>query len=392
LGRGNECYSCRLSYMEVTMRKLLLTFLLFNAMNAHAVIAAPDFDVTSYILIDADSGVVLAEKNADKRIEPASVTKMMSAYVVDEALVNGEISPNHWVLISQNAAQVEGTRMGVTPNSKVRVEDLYKGMIIVSGNDASIALAEFIAGSEKDFSVLMNEEAARLGMVNSNFMNATGLPNADHYSTARDLAVLSRALIKDYPDLYPQYSEESFTYKGEKKPNSNVLLKMDPSVDGIKTGYTKAAGYCLVSSAKRGDMRLIAVVMGSKTLEGRSDYSLSLLNYGFDNYETHKLYAANTPVSSLPLWMGQENQFNVGVTEDLYVTIPRGEYQNIQASLNVPPVVKAPVAQQQTYGNLQLTLHQQTLIDKPLVALNPVAEGAWWKNTYDYFKLAFVES
>jgi len=351
--------------------------------------AAPLLDVSAYTLLDADSGDTLAAQDTDKRLEPASLTKMMTAYVIDQAIANGRIQRDQLVPISEKAWRMEGSRMFVKVNTEVPVADLLKGVIIQSGNDASVALAEFIAGTEEAFSDLMNQEAQRLGMTNTHFMNATGLPDDNHYTTAHDLAILARALIKDFPESYPLYAEKWFSYNNIKQSNRNLLLWRDNTVDGIKTGHTDAAGYCLVSSAKRGDMRLIAVILGAKSSNARAEQSSKLLTYGFRFYETHKVYAANTSVSTPRVWMGQAKQVAVGLNDDLYITIPRGEYSHLSAALNLPDIIKAPVEQHKIYGNLVLTLDGKTVAEKPLVALESVVKGGWWKNTQDYIKLSF---
>jgi len=351
--------------------------------------AVPQLDVASYMLMDSGSGDILGQQNADERLEPASLTKMMTAYVVDRAVASGKISLDQMVPVSEKAWRMEGSRMFINVNTEVSVRELLKGVIIQSGNDASVALAEFVAGSEEGFSQLMNEEASRLGMTNSHFVNATGLPAANHYSSAHDLAILGRALVQDFPESYPFYAEKEFTYNNIKQSNRNLLLWRDNSVDGIKTGFTDAAGYCLVSSAQRDGMRLIAVIMGSKSTKARAEQSSQLLTYGFRFYETRELYAANAIISSPRVWMGEKKEVNLGLADNLYLTIPRGQYDNIQATVKLNDVIKAPVGENESYGNLVLTLDGKTLVDKPLIALENVPKGSWWNNASDYVKLSF---
>ena len=344
--------------------------------------AAPHFDVASYVLIDATTGEVLAAQQEHRQIMPASTTKIMTAYIVDQAIANGQISKDQLVPISRKAADIDGTRMLNGVHTEVPVEVLYQGMVIQSGNDASIALAEFIAGDTDNFSVLMNQEAARSGMRNTHFVNPNGLPDPGHYSSAYDMAILTRALINEFPESYEYYSQKSFTYKGYTKDNTNLLLKNDPTVDGVKTGYTIAAKHCLVSSAKRGDMRLIAVVMGAKSSPARNKQSQELLDYGFRYYETVKIYEANETVVELPLTNGKKKQLAVGLAEDLWVTIPRGEYDDLLATVDVPDIIQAPVTKDQQEGLLILTLNNKDIAEKPIYALESVEEASWWQKLF----------
>jgi len=349
----------------------------------------PTLPVASYLLMDTNSGDIIAQQNPDERLAPASLTKMMTAYVVDRALESGKISLDQMVPVSETAWKAEGSRMFIDVNTEVSVKDLLKGVIIQSGNDASIALAEFVAGSQESFAQLMNEEAARLGMTNSHFVNATGLPAEDHYSSAHDLAILGRTLIHDFPESYPFYAEKEFTYNGIKQGNRNLLLWTDNTVDGIKTGFTDAAGYCLVSSAQRDGMRLVAVIMGAKSPKARADQSRQLLTYGFRFYETRKLYAANTAINSPKVWMGEKKEVGLGLAEALYITIPRGQYDNIESSIKLEETLKAPIVENANYGHLILTLDGKTLLEKPLVALESVPKGSWFGNAMDYVKMSF---
>jgi serine-type D-Ala-D-Ala carboxypeptidase (penicillin-binding protein 5/6) len=349
---------------------------------------APKLDVYAYILIDADSGMVLAEHNADKRLHPASITKMMTSYIVDEQIRDGKIRKDQRVPVSRNAVSVQRVRMFHKPTNEPTVEDLVQGVSIQSANDASVALAEFIAGSEDAFVDMMNDKAEDLGMRNTRFANPHGLTESNHYSSARDLSILARALVNDFPETYPKYSRKSFTYKGQKKKNPNLLLWWDESVDGIKTGYTHAAKFCLASSAKRGDMRLIAVVLGSKTVKARTQQSQALLDYGFRYYETQKVHEAYVPVSEARIWMGNKKRVELGLEDDLYVTLPKGEFDHMNIAFNVNSDIKAPVLEKQPCGHLAVKVNEEVIDEKPLVALEPVKKGGWWRMTADRFRLS----
>lgn len=359
-----------------------------SAHEIYQVPPAPRFDVYSYILVDANSGIVLAEQNPDKRLHPASITKMMTAYIVDQEIKAGRIKKNQRVPITNNAVRVERVRMFHKPTNEPTVEDLVYGVSVQSANDASVALAEFISGSEDEFVNRMNREARRLGMKNTRFANPHGLTEDNHYSSARDLAILARALINDFPETYPKYSKKSFTYKGVRKSNPNLLLWWDDSVDGIKTGYTRAAKFCLASSAKRDDMRLIAVVLGSKSVKARTQQSQELLDYGFEYYETRKLQDANTPVSKARIWMGDKKRIEVGVPDDWYVTVPKGEFDNLDFEFHVNNGMKAPVAEKQQCGNVEVKLDKKVIDQKPLVALEPAKKGGWLRVVSDRFRLS----
>lgn len=350
---------------------------------------APAVAAKGYILQDFHSGHVLAEKNADERLEPASLTKLMTAYAVFHDLRSGKLQLSDTVRISRKAWRTPGSRMFVEVDTEVPVEDLLKGMIIQSGNDASVALAEHIAGSEETFALMMNEYARDLGMLSTHFVNATGLPDAEHYSTARDLALLTRALIREFPEYYRWYSEKSYTWNKIQQYNRNRLLWSDDSVDGVKTGHTDAAGYCLVSSAQRGDMRLISVIMGTRSEEARAQESLKLLNYGYRFFETRLLYSAAQPIKTMRVWKGKENAVPLGVAEELYVTLPRGQYDKLQASLTVERFIEAPAQKGQRYGTVNLRMGEQTIAERPLVALQEVPEGNLWRKVVDGLMLMF---
>jgi D-alanyl-D-alanine carboxypeptidase (penicillin-binding protein 5/6) len=352
--------------------------------EAYNIPAPPKINAASYILIDADTGIVLGEQQADKRVEPASTTKIMTSYLVDKTLQAGKIHEDDLVSISANAERAEGSRMYLKADTSVPLDVLHEGMVVVSGNDASIALAEHISGDTENFSVLMNEQAKSLGMKNSNYVNPNGLPAPKHYTTARDMAILGRAVIHDFPETYSQYSQASFSYNGFKKDNSNALLKQKNGVDGIKTGYTRAAKYCLVASAKRGDMRLIAVVMGAKSIKSRNDQIMQLFSYGFENYETHQVYAADSVITTLPIKRGEKEEFTVGVMDDIYITIPRGAYQDVESSISVPNYVLAPVEKDQRFGDIVFTWNDETLAESQIYAQESVDKGSWWQNSKQY--------
>lgn len=377
--------------MKIIIKSFCLGVLFFSFLplaSGADVPKAPRLDVYAYILIDADSGMVLAEQNADKRLHPASITKMMTSYIVDEQIRDGKIRKNERVPVSRNAVSVQRVRMFHKPTNEPTVEDLVQGVSIQSANDASVALAEFIAGSEDNFVAMMNAKAAQLGMVNTRFANPHGLTESNHYSSARDLSILARALVHDFPDTYPKYSKKSFMYNGERKKNPNLLLWWDDTVDGIKTGYTHAAKFCLASSAKRGDMRLIAVVLGSKSVKARTQQSQTLLDYGFKYYETQKIHDAQTPVFEARIWMGNKKRVEVGLEDDLYVTLPKGEFDKVDIAFNVHNDIKAPVAEQQQCGHLAVSLDEKVIHQEPLVALEPVKKGGWWRMTADRFRLS----
>ena len=347
----------------------------------------PKLAAKSYYLVDFASGTVLAESSADRRVEPASLTKLMTAYVVFKALQDGRIKIDDEAPVSERAWRMDGTRMFIELNSRVKVEDLLRGMLIQSGNDASVALAEHVAGSEDAFVAAMNEYAAVLGLQNTAYRNPTGLPARGHYSTARDLAVLAKAVIAEFPDYYGLAAEREFSYNGIKQHNRNALLWRDPSVDGIKTGYTHAAGYCLVSSAQRDGMRLIAVILGAETAKVRNSGGQTLLNYGFEHYETHKLYSAGQQISVARVWGGQPERASLGLVNDLFVTIPRGRYAALSASMDLPIDLVAPLQPGTPVGEVKVLLADTLLSNIPLVALQQVVEGGLWTKLRDEIHL-----
>ena len=349
----------------------------------------PSMNASSYLLMDYDSGRILAEKNADERLAPASLTKMMTAYLVDKAVHDGDIGLDDMVTVSKKAWQMKGSLMFIEVGENVSVKNLLKGLIIQSGNDASVALAEHIAGSESAFAEYMNHQAQLLGMTNTNFMNATGWPHPDHYSTARDLATLAQAMIRDFPESYRYYRERTFTYNDIPQRNRNKLLRRDESVDGIKTGHTEEAGYCLVASAKRGDMRLISSLLGATSEDARFESSLSLLNYGFRFYETHRLYQANEVLKTGRIWYGNQEQVSMGVDRDIYITIPRGRYRNLDASMEVDSEISAPVVRGQQLGRVNIKLDDEIIVSEDIVSMQSVEEGSLFVRVLDSIKLMF---
>ncbi len=349
----------------------------------------PALAASSFYLLDFESGHVLAEKNPDQRLEPASITKLMTAYLVDRALLDGDITLDELVTVSKKAWRMKGSLMFIEVGEKVSVEDLLKGLIIQSGNDASVALAEHIAGSESAFVGYMNHQAQLLGMSNTNFTNSTGWPHPEHYSTARDIATLSRAVIRDFPKSYGYYKERKFTYNNIAQPNRNKLLKLDSSVDGLKTGHTDAAGYCLVASAKRDEMRLISVLLGAKSENARSQASLALLNYGFRFFETHKLYQPEETLKTARVWYGALEQVTLGVEQDIHITIPRGRYRDLKASIEIDSKISAPIAEGQALGRVNVTLDDKVIVSENLVARQAVVKGSLIVRALDSIKLMF---
>ena len=366
----------------VSLRLLVPTHSL-QAASPIFIPAAPSVAGTSYFLMDFDSSRVLAEKDPDKRVSPASLTKIMTVYVVFRELKAGHLTLDEKVTISKNAWQTGGSKMFVEVNKQVSIEDLLQGVIIQSGNDACVALAEHIAGSEQTFAAMMNEQASRLGMANSHFENATGLPNPDHYSSAHDLALLAQAVIRDFPEYYRWDSQKEFTYNNITQKNRNLLLWRDESVDGLKTGYTEDAGYCMVASAKREDMRLISVVMGTSSPIARANESQSLLNYGFRFFETHKLYGAGDQLAETRVRKGEKSQLAVGLAEDLYVTAPRRHFNELKAETEIDKVIVAPISKGATVGTVNVTLADKVITSKRLVALDSVPEGGFFRRLYD---------
>ncbi|MBL4679196.1 MAG: D-alanyl-D-alanine carboxypeptidase [Pseudomonadales bacterium] len=367
-------------------------FWLTSSMAAPQIIpAAPQLAAEGYLLIDADTGKVLVEYNSQQRLPPASLTKIMTSYIASSELINGTLKLNEDVDVSERAWRTGGSRMFIQEGTKVKVEDLLNGIIIQSGNDASVALAEHIAGNEDAFADVMNQQAQLLGMTDTHYMNATGLPNEEHYTTAADLAKLTIALIKDYPEYYKRYSEKYFTYNDIRQPNRNQLLWRDKSVDGVKTGHTSAAGYCLVSSAVRNGMRLVSVVMGSKSEEARAVESQRLLSYGFRYYETLNLYKADETLKTVRAWRGQVSNIDLGLAEGITITIPRGAKKNLEASMDIQQVIKAPIKKGQAVGKLTIMSGELLVAEVDLVALVNLEEGGFFSRLWDAIALFFTE-
>ncbi|GKT12686.1 MAG: serine-type D-Ala-D-Ala carboxypeptidase [Thiomicrorhabdus sp.] len=360
-----------------------------NIAMPHVVPSAPTIAGSAFLLMDFNSGHVLAEKNANQRVEPASLTKIMTGFVVINELSNGNMSMTDMVTISQKAWKMPGSKMFIEVGKQVSVENLIKGMVIQSGNDASVALAEMIAGSEEVFAQLMNKYAASLGMTGTNFMNATGLPHPEHYTTANDLAILTKALITKFPEEYKWYSEKKFTFNGITQYNRNKLLWQDQTVDGLKTGHTESAGYCLVASALREKTRLISVVLGTNSAKKRIQETQKLLNYGFRFFETHKLYSAEQHLNDAVVWEGTRNLIGVGTQSDLYITIPRGQYKNITIESTVQKDIIAPIQKGQVLGAIHISLDNEIIVERPLVALSDIEEGSFFKKVFDQIKLFF---
>lgn len=357
---------------------------------------APSIDAKSYILIDANSGKVLAEKNADTRLAPASLTKLMSLYVISSTLRSGTIHLDDKAPISTKAWKTGGSRMFVKAGDAVPVKDLMQGIVVASGNDATVAMAEYVAGTEDAFTSIMNAQAKNLRMNNSHFQDSTGLPNPAQYSTARDLATLARAITQTYPEDYKLFSEKSFTYNNIHQSNRNLLLWRYQYADGLKTGHTDDAGYCLVSSAVKEGTRLISVVMGAPSVKARTDDSISLLTYGYRFFETRKLYNANTALTRARVWKGINKETALGVTQDFYVTLPAGQIKNIQANINLNKSIKAPIIKGQSYGTLNIVLNGQVLASQPLIALDNNPKGGFFRGMADSlsynYKKAFSPS
>ncbi len=349
----------------------------------------PALNADSYFLMDFDSGRVLAEKDADKRVEPASITKLMTAYLVDKAIADGDVKLDDLVTISEKAWRMKGSKMFIEVGKQISVEDLMKGLIIQSGNDATIALAEHIAGSETAFAGYMNHQAEVLGMTNSRFENATGWPTEGHYSTAHDIAILTQAVIRDFPETYRIYKEKEYTFNSIRQFNRNRLLWRDNSVDGVKTGHTEAAGYCLVASAIRGDMRLISVVLGADSDKARTQNSQSLLNYGYRYFETHLLYSANETLQTARIWYGDQEQIALGVENDIHITIPRGRYRDLQASMEIDSEINAPVTRGREMGVVNVKLDDELIVSENIVAIHAVNDGGLLVKALDSIKLMF---
>jgi D-alanyl-D-alanine carboxypeptidase (penicillin-binding protein 5/6) len=351
--------------------------------------APPIIGANSYLVIDGQTGHELASLNPDEALAPASLTKLMTTYVVFTALKDGQVHLDDEVTVSEKAWRTEGSRMFIEVGTRVSIQQLLLGMIVQSGNDASVALAEHIAGTEAVFAELMNQHAATLGMHSSHFRNSTGLPAEGHTTTARDLATLARALIEEFPDYYPWHAVKEFTYNDIKQSNRNSLLWRDPSVDGLKTGHTDDAGYCLIASAKRKDMRIISVVLGTSSTKARSDGSQALLNYGFRFFETRLLFKAGDEVTSARIWKSENENSRLGVMEDLYITVRRGAYDQLESTLDIPAIVEAPLSAGQPVAQLKIRLGDEELLRTPLRALDDNPIGSIWQRARDSISLWF---
>ena len=380
----------RSSSFSLVLSLFLSLFVIPTLSIAQQLPTPPALAAKSWLLVEAGSGQELASQGADDRLEPASLTKLMTAYLTFSALKQGTIKTDQSIVVSEKAWKAQGSRMFIQVNTQVKIEDLIKGMIVQSGNDACVALAETIAGSEESFAEMMNQQAKKLGMKSTNFKNAAGLPDPDHYTTARDLATLTAALIRDFPEDYAKYySMKEFRYNNITQPNRNRLLWLDPTVDGVKTGHTDAAGYCLISSAKRGPRRLISVVLGAKSDAVRAQESLKLLNYGFQAYDAVKLYAKNDAVSNLKVWKGTEKTVKAGFTEDFIMVVPKGFGPRIKSELQSQQPLIAPVAQGQVVGTMKVSLDDKPYGEFPVVAIEAVPVAGIFGRAIDTIRLWF---
>lgn len=378
------------SFIVKAWLTLLLVFCQSHLAVAQlAVPPPPEVAARGYILMDFNSGRVLAESKSAERMEPASLTKIMTSYVIFKEIEAGHVKLGDMVTISERAWRMEGSRSFMRVGTQVPVEILLKGMIVQSGNDASVALAEHVAGGEEVFASLMNQQAQALGMTGTHFVNATGLPDPQHYTTARDMALLTRALIRDFPEHYKWHAIREFTYNNITQHNRNKLLWRNKYVDGVKTGHTESAGYCLVASAEQSGMRLISVVLGTTGENERAHESEKLLGYGFRFFETRRLYSALQALSTVRIWKGEVEQLSLGLPQDLYLTIPRGSYDELRAEMRVQNPIIAPAAKGQRYGSVNITLQGEPVVAQSLVALSAVAEGSLLQRAMDEVRLWF---
>jgi len=371
---------------------VLLVFVFTSSAYAQTAMPAPAppiIGAKSYLIIDAETGRELASLDPDSPLAPASLTKLMTTYVVFAALKQGQIALADEVTISEKAWRTPGSRMFVEVGKRVSIEDLLLGLIVQSGNDAGVALAEHIAGTESVFAQMMNQFAQQLGMLSSNFLNATGLPAEGHVTTARDLATLARAMIEEFPDYYAWHAVKEFTFNDIKQSNRNKLLWRDSSVDGLKTGHTDDAGYCLVASAQRDGMRIVSVVLGTSSEKARADGSQALLNYGFRFFETRLLYKAGEEVTTARVWKSANLTSRLGVLEDLYITVRRGSYDQLESTIDIPAIVEAPIASGQPVAELKISLGEEQVLSTPLRALDDNPTGSLWQRTKDSVSLWF---
>ena len=378
----------------MTQKSALAALLLLPSFSYAATVlsAPPELNNKSYVLMDYETGQILAAKNENEKLAPASMTKMMTSYIIEQKLLKGELTDNEQVRMNESA-WCRGTSaescMYVPLNGTATVLEMLRGIIIQSGNDASKAMAEHIAGNEGTFAHMMNQEAKRIGMINTHFINATGMPAEGHYSTAKDMAVLAQHIIKDSSKYYPIYSEKEFTFNGIKQGNRNALLYTDPSVDGLKTGHTDEAGYCLTTSSKRGPMRLISVIFGTPSMNERAGQTRTLLAWGFANFETANVQPANQVLAKAKVWFGKEDNVQIGLAENFNVTMPKGQADKIKTQLVVQPKLNAPLAKGQVVGKLVASLDGKVIAEKPLVALKPVEEASFFARLIDHIKMFF---
>ena len=370
------------------MRHLFLLALAFCGLAQAAAPQAPSIVGRSWMVVDLSSNQVLAAEKPDERVEPASLTKIMTAYLVFQALRDRKLSAGQQVTVSERAWRAPGSRMFIRVGTQVSVDELLRGMVVQSGNDATIALAEAVAGQEDVFVQMMNREAARLGMKNTSFRNSSGLPDPQHYSTASDLYLLAAAMIRDFPEHYAQYyPQKEFRYNNISQPNRNRLLWLDPTVDGVKTGHTEAAGYCLVASSKSGERRMLSVLLGSTSEATRAQESQKLLNWGFQFFDSVKLHGANVPVRELEVWKGATKAVKAGFRSDLVITIPKGEMDKLKSELLSQQPLVAPVAAGQRVGTLRVTHDGKPLGEFPVIALEPVAGAGFFGRAWDTLRL-----
>lgn len=377
---------------RMTRKSAIAALLLLPSFSYAATVlsAPPELNNKSYVLMDYETGQILASKN--EKLAPASMTKMMTSYIIEQKLLKGELTENEQVRMNESAwckGSSSESCMYVPLNGTATVLEMLRGIIIQSGNDASKAMAEHIAGNEGTFAHMMNQEAKRIGMTNTQFINSTGMPAEGHYSTAKDMAVLAQHIIKDSSKYYPIYSEKEFTFNGIKQGNRNALLYTDPSVDGLKTGHTDEAGYCLTTSSKRGPMRLISVIFGTPSMSERADQTRALLAWGFANFETANVQPANQVLAKAKVWFGKENEVQVGLAENFNVTMPKGKADGIKTQLVVQPNLSAPLQKGQVVGKLVASLDGKVIAEKPLVALKPVEEAGFFARLIDHIKQFF---
>ena len=376
--------------MEIfKIKNIFITFLLVSLLTlspnvfSAPIPKAPKSDVSSYILIDYDSGMVIASKDPDLILPPASITKIMTSYLAFTELKNKTMGLQDEVLVSKNAWQTGGSKMFIEVGKKVKIQELLHGIITTSGNDASVAMAEHISGNEETFAIYMNQMADSLGMNDTSYANSTGLPNDDLYTTARDISLLARALIKNFPKEYKLYSQKEYVFNEIKQYSRNKLLYLDDSVDGIKTGFTKKAGYFLATSAKRGSRRLISVVLGAKSPDQRTKVSKSLLEYGFRFYETHKLFSSNQELTQTRVFSGDKNTISLGVIDDTYISIPRRQIKNIKKKFVIDQNLSAPVSKDEAVGYVVIELEGKPITTFKLFAMETIAEGSFYRKTLD---------